>query len=100
MDAATDPQKSFSVNFLGPKMRFVSIMVLPGFFVVLNFVFQNFHAQRAKWTFLDVPKNVQKMGGKLSFVDSGHRPISTTNEIFTILNEIFSAEKSLKHKLA
>jgi hypothetical protein len=77
MDAATDPQKSFSVSFLGPKMRFVSIMVLPGFFVVLHFMFKIDGAQRAKWTFLDVPKNVQKMGGKLSFVDSGHRPIST-----------------------
>ena len=71
------PQKSFSVSFLRTKMRFVSIMVLPGFFVVLHFVFQNFHAQRAKWTFLGTTKNVQKMGGKLSFVDSGHRPIST-----------------------
>ncbi len=71
------PQKSFSVSFLGSKMRFVSIMVRNPIFAVLHFVFQNFHAQRAKWTFLDVQKNVQKMGGKLSFVDSGHRPIST-----------------------
>jgi hypothetical protein len=75
--ASGGPPKSFSVSFLGAKMRFVSIMVLPGFFEVLHFVFKIGGAQRAKWTFLDVQKNVQKMGGKLSFVDSGHRPIST-----------------------
>ena len=71
------PQKSFSVSFLRTKMRFVSIMVRNPIFEVLNFVFKIGGTQRAKWTFLDVPKNVQKMGGKLSFVDSGHRPIST-----------------------
>jgi hypothetical protein len=38
--------------FLEPKIRFVSIMVTIPFFDVLHFVFKNFHAQTAKWTFI------------------------------------------------
>ena len=69
--------EKFQCQFFRTKNAFCEHYGLTRIFVVLHFVFQNFHAQRAKWTFLDVQKNVQKMGGKLSFVDSGHRPIST-----------------------
>jgi hypothetical protein len=82
--ASGGPSKSFSVSFLGSKMRFVSIMVRNPNFEVLHFMFKIGGAQRVKWTFLDVQKNVQKMGGKLSFVDSGHRPILTNISNFTI----------------
>jgi hypothetical protein len=79
--ASGGPPKSFSVSFLGSKMRFVSIMVRNPIFDVLHFMFKIGGSQRAKWTFFGTTKNVQKMGGKLSFVDSGHRPISTKIEI-------------------
>ena len=76
-------RKSFSVSFLGPKMRFVSIMVRNPIFAVLHFVFQNFHAQTAKWTFLGTfLKRRQDFTPKRRF------------EISPFLNEIFSAEKS------
>jgi len=52
--------KKFSHSFLGSKIRFVSIMVTTLFFGVLHFMFKIDGAQRAKWTFLDVQKNVQK----------------------------------------
>jgi hypothetical protein len=47
-------------------------------------------AQRAKWTFLNVQKNVQKRGVKFlrSFLPSA------------VLNEIFLTEMSLKYDLA
>ena len=45
-------QKKVSHRFFTPKTRFVSIMVTTPFFGVLHFMFQNSHAQRAKWTFL------------------------------------------------
>jgi hypothetical protein len=49
-----------SHKFLMPKMRNKSIMLTTMFWACCVSCFKNGGAQRPKWTFLDVQKNVQK----------------------------------------